>query len=248
MQSLKGTNTAVFAASSSDDYYQMSVKDPESLARPTISGWAKTMLANRVSWYFDLQGPSVHIDTACSGSMTALHLAVQTLQTRTASIALVAGANMILGPDSAIMLANGGYLSPDGLCYSFDHRANGYSRGEGIVALVLKRISAALAAGDVVRAVIRGTGANQNGRTSIMTQPSAEAQEQLIRDVYERAGLGFEATHFFEAHGTGTVVGDPAEMEAVGRTIGVCRSKQEPLYVYVCFSLSFSPFISPRQS
>ncbi|TGJ87999.1 hypothetical protein E0Z10_g779 [Xylaria hypoxylon] len=231
IESLKGSRTAVFAASSSDGYYMMSARDTEGLVRPTISGWAKTMLANRVSWYFDLKGPSVHIDTACSGSMSALHMACETLQTRGASAALVAGANMILGPESAIMLANGGYLSPDSLCYSFDHRANGYGRGEGIVAIIIKPVVDAVRDGNMIRAVIRATGANQNGRTAIMTQPSADAQEQLIRDVYQKAGLGFESTHFYEAHGTGTVVGDPAEMRAVGRTFGSCRSSEEPIYV-----------------
>ncbi|KAI0418238.1 hypothetical protein F5X98DRAFT_123264 [Xylaria grammica] len=231
VDSLKGSRTAVFAASSSDDYYTMSARDIEGLVRPTISGWAKTMLANRVSWYFDLQGPSVHIDTACSGSMSALHMACETLRTGGASAALVAGANMILGPEAAIVLANGGYLSPDSLCYSFDHRANGYGRGEGIVVIIIKLVVDAIRDGNMIRAVIRATGANQNGRTAIMTQPSADAQEQLIRDVYQRAGLGFESTHFYEAHGTGTVVGDPAEMRAVGRAFGSCRSSEEPIYV-----------------
>ncbi|KAF2965402.1 hypothetical protein GQX73_g8174 [Xylaria multiplex] len=231
VESLKGSRTAVFAASSSDDYYQMSVKDTESLARPTISGWAKTMLANRVSWYFDLQGPSVHVDTACSGSMTALHMACQTLLAGGVSAALVAGANMLLGPDSAIMLANGGYLSPDSVCYSFDDRANGYARGEGVVVIIIKPVADAIRDGNMIRAVIRASGANQNGRTAIMTQPSSDAQEQLIREVYQRAGIGFESTRFFEAHGTGTVVGDPAEMTAVGRVFGSCRSSEQPLYV-----------------
>ncbi|KAI1113668.1 hypothetical protein F5Y14DRAFT_441759 [Nemania sp. NC0429] len=231
VESLKGSRTAVFAASSSDDYYTMSVRDIESLAHPTISGWAKTMLANRVSWYFDLRGPSVHVDTACSGSMSALHMACETLRTGGASAALVAGANLVLLPGTAIVLANGGYLSPDSLCYSFDHRANGYGRGEGIVAIIIKPMKDAVRDGNMIRAVIRATGANQNGHTPIMTQPSVDAQEQLIRDVYQKAGLGFESTHFYEAHGTGTVVGDPAEMRAVGRTFGSCRSSEEPIYV-----------------
>ncbi|KAI0388440.1 hypothetical protein F5Y17DRAFT_463704 [Xylariaceae sp. FL0594] len=231
LETIRGSNTAVFAASSSDDYYKMTMKDPDSIPRLTINGTALSMLANRISWYFDLLGPSVHIDTACSGSLVALHLACQSLRTKEASMALVAGANLLLGPEGSVSLANGNYLSPDSLCYSFDSRANGYSRGEGIIALVIKPVLNAVRDGDMIRAVIRATGSNQNGRTAIMTQPSARAQEMLIRDVYNQAGLGFESTRYVEAHGTGTAVGDPAEMTAVGRVFGSYRSADEPLYI-----------------
>lgn len=228
---LKGSRTAVFAASMSDDYNRMYIKDPESIARATITGNAQSLLANRVSWQFDLLGPSVHIDTACSGSMVALDMACQSLHSGDASMALVVGANLILGPECSIMLHNGKYLSTDGISYGFDHRANGYARGEGIVGVVIKPLSDAVRDGDMIRAVIRATASNQDGRTPIMTQPSADAQEQLIRHTYKKAGLGLESTRFVEAHGTGTPVGDPIEMKAIGRVFRPYRSAEEPVYV-----------------
>jgi acyl transferase domain-containing protein len=138
---------------------------------------------------------------------------------------------MLLGPELSTILSNMNFLSPDGLCYSFDHRASGYSRGEGTVAIVLKPLAQALHDGDVVRAVIRATGSNSDGRTPGLTQPSAEAQEMLIRDVYQKAGLSFKDTRYVEAHGTGTPIGDPIEIKAIGRVFGESRSPQNPLYV-----------------
>lgn len=231
VERLKGSRTAVFAASMSDDYNRMHIKDPESIARGTITGTALSLLANRVSWYFDLTGPSVHVDTACSGSLVALDMACQSLYSGDASMALALGANLILGPEGSIMLHNGKYLSADSVSYGFDHRANGYARGEGIVGLVIKPLSDAVRDGDMIRAVIRATASNQDGRTPIMTQPSADAQEQLMRHAYKKAGLGLEATRFVEAHGTGTSVGDPTEMKAIGRVFRPHRSAEEPIYV-----------------
>jgi acyl transferase domain-containing protein len=124
-----------------------------------------------------------------------------------------------------------GFLSPDSRCYSFGSRGNGFGRGEGVVALVIKPLSAALKDGNMIRAVLRATASNQDGRTSILTQPSASAQERLIRHVYAKAGLDFESTQFFEAHGTGTVVGDPIEMDAIGRVFRTSRSPDVPLHV-----------------
>lgn len=115
--------------------------------------------------------------------------------------ALVLGSNLLLSSDSMILLEQGKFLSPDSKCFSFDARANGYARGEGIVALLLKPLHDALRDGDIIRAVVRGTGSNQDGRTPTLTQPSAESQEALIRRVYAQAGLGFEDTRYFEAHG-----------------------------------------------
>lgn len=123
------------------------------------------------------------------------------------------------------------FLSPDSLSYSFDDRANGYARGEGVVAIVVKPLADALRDHDVVRAVIRATGSNQDGRTPGLTQPSAEAQEILIRHVYQKAGLTLEDTRYVEAHGTGTPTGDPIEMKAIGRVFRTHRSSQHPLYV-----------------
>lgn len=129
-------------------------------------------------------------------------------------------------------MSNMNFLSPDSLCYSFDQRANGYSRGEGIAVIVLKRLSDAIRDGNTIRAVIRATGCNEDGRTaSGITQPSGSAQERLIRDTYRKAALSMAHTRYFEAHGTGTPVGDPIEAMAVGRAFEDFRSTSDPLYV-----------------
>lgn len=124
-----------------------------------------------------------------------------------------------------------GFLSPDGKCFSFDHRANGYGRGEGIGVVILKRLSDAVRDGDVIRAVVRSTGSNCDGRTAPITQPSREAQAMLIRETYAKAGLDMSHTRFVEAHGTGTAVGDPIECRALGDCFRKYRSTEEPLYM-----------------
>jgi acyl transferase domain-containing protein/NADPH:quinone reductase-like Zn-dependent oxidoreductase/SAM-dependent methyltransferase len=143
----------------------------------------------------------------------------------------VAGSNTVFGMDTYLILSNMNFLSPDSRCYSFDHRANGYARGEGFGVLVLKRLEDAVRDSDTIRAVIRSTGSNSDGRTPGIAQPSGKAQEQLIRETYGKAGLSLGATRFFEAHGTGTAVGDPIEANAIGAAFGIHRSADEPLYV-----------------
>ncbi|KAI5917692.1 hypothetical protein F4810DRAFT_640865 [Camillea tinctor] len=231
IENLKGSRTAVFSASMTDDYSRMAARDPENTSRTTITGTFSSILPNRVSWYFDLLGPSVHVDTACSGSLVALDLACQSIRSGDASSALVTGSNLILTPDGFLLLSNLNFLSPDSKCYSFDHRANGYARGEGVVAIVLKPVSDAIKDGDMIRAVIRSTGTNQDGHTPGLTQPSPESQEKLIRHVYKKANLSFDSTRYVEAHGTGTPVGDPIEMKAIGRVFRPYRSTEEPLFV-----------------
>ena len=128
-------------------------------------------------------------------------------------------------------MSNLNFLSPDSKCYSFDSRANGYARGEGFAVVVLEKLSRAIRQGHNIRAVIRATASNQDGRTPGITQPSREAQERLIRDTYRRAGLSMEPTRFFEAHGTGTPIGDPREAQAIGNVFRRHRSPEDPLYV-----------------
>ena len=131
------------------------------------------------------------------------------------------------------VLSNMNMLSPSSRCFSFDHRANGYARGEGFGVLVLKRLSDAIRDGDVIRAVIRSTGSNQDGYTPGITQPNGDSQETLIRETYEKAGLDMDSTRFFEAHGTGTAIGDPTEANALGAAFRKTRTSEDPLYVYV---------------
>ncbi|KAK3302820.1 polyketide synthase [Chaetomium strumarium] len=230
--SLRGSRTAVFSASMLEDYARMTAMDPGNTERTAVTGsTVASVIPNRVSWYFDLRGPSIHVNTACSSALSAVDMACKSLQAGDSSCALVTGANLLLDPGVFHVLSNGGFLSPDGVCHSFDHRANGYARGEGFIALVLKPIAAAVRDGDVIRAVIRAVGSNQDGNTPVLTQPSAQAQEDLIRHVYERAGLPFDQTRYVEAHGTGTRVGDPIEVRAIGRVFGDFRSAEEPMFV-----------------
>ncbi|PYH44099.1 putative polyketide synthase [Aspergillus saccharolyticus JOP 1030-1] len=144
---------------------------------------------------------------------------------------IVAGANVIISPDNIHTLTNLNMLSPDGQCYSFDHRGNGYSRSEGVGVLVLKRVSDAIRDNDTIRGIIRSTGCNQDGHTPSITLPSSEMQTRLIRDTYAKAGLSMEPTRFFEAHGTGTSVGDPGEAKALGAAFRHVRTTQDPLWV-----------------
>ncbi|PKY00277.1 polyketide synthase [Aspergillus campestris IBT 28561] len=231
-ESLKGSRTAVFSASMLEDYSRMVAMDPENAERTAVTGSSVAcIIPNRISWFFDLRGPSVHVNTACSGSLTAVDMACKTLESGDASCAIVTGSNLLIDPTIFQMLSSQGFLSPDSLCYSFDHRANGYARGEGVLALILKPVAAAVQNGDMIRAVIRSTGSNQDGHTAVLTQPSAKSQEELIRHVYKKANLPLNETRYVEAHGTGTLVGDPIEMRAIGRVFRKYRSSQEPLYV-----------------
>ncbi|PLB53839.1 hypothetical protein P170DRAFT_396789 [Aspergillus steynii IBT 23096] len=232
VETLKASRTAVFSATMIQDYSNMMAMDPENAERTAVTGSVvPCIIPNRISWYFDLRGPSIHVNTACSSSLAAVDMACKTLRSGDASCAIVTGSNLLLDPAVFQMLSAQNFLSPDSKCYSFDHRANGYARGEGILAVVLKPLAAALKAGDTIRAVIRSTGSNQDGRTPVLTQPSSQAQEDLIRHVYRKASLSFEQTRYFEAHGTGTPVGDPIEMRAIGRVFRKSRSLQSPLYV-----------------
>jgi acyl transferase domain-containing protein len=198
-------------------------RDPLVAAKYASVGVGVAMLANRVSWFYDIRGPSLSLDTACSSSLVAVHLAVQSLHEGESELSIAAGCNLILNLDAgSVPLSNMGFLSTDGVCYSFDHRALGYARGEGTAVLLLKTLSKALADGDTIRAVIRNTGCNQDGRTPGITQPSREAQVSLIRETYRAAGLDLTETGYFEAHGTGTAFEDPREAAAIADAL--CRA------------------------
>ncbi|KAJ6076276.1 hypothetical protein N7499_008257 [Penicillium canescens] len=232
IDSLPGSNTAVYSGSMTNDYELLSTRDIYDMPHNSATGNGRTMLANRLSWFFDLQGPSIMMDTACSSSLTAVHLAAQSLRSGECGMALVTGASLILHPNFTQRLSYMHMMSADGTSHSFDESANGYGRGEGIGAVLLKPLSAALADGDNIRAVIRGTGINQDGRTPGITLPSPTSQANLIRSTYERHGISMKDTAYFEAHGTGTPVGDPIELSAVGMTLGEARSAtDEPIYV-----------------
>ncbi|KAI1126734.1 fatty acid synthase S-acetyltransferase [Nemania abortiva] len=231
LEHLKGSRTGVFAASMAHDYANNMFKDPDRAPRMAATGIGSSILPNRLSWYYGLCGPSIHVDTACSGSLVALDLACQSLRDGNSSMALVIGTNFMIAPETSIALANMNFVSEDSVCWSFDHRANGYGRGEGVIAILVKPLASAISDGDVIRAIIRATGTNQDGRTPGLTNPSGDAQEQLIRSVYRKAGLDFQYTRYVEAHGTGTPTGDPIEMKAIGNVFRDSRSNQQPLLV-----------------
>ncbi|CAN8104989.1 unnamed protein product [Discula destructiva] len=220
---LSGTDTGVFVGQFTDDYKDMVSRDSDTAMPFSVTGLQRTSTSNRISWLLDLKGPSVTVDTACSSSLIALHLACQSLQSGECNTAIVGGCNLMINPEMFVYLSGQGFLAPDGKCKSFDASANGYGRGEGFAALVLRRVDEALAAEDPIRAVIRATGSGQDGHTKGFTLPSSDAQAKLIRDVYSRAGLDFSETSYVEAHGTGTKAGDLEETTALSVTIAANR-------------------------
>ncbi|KAK8098521.1 KR domain-containing protein [Apiospora kogelbergensis] len=232
MESLSRSPTSVYCASFSRDGETMTGRDFAAQSRYHATANGSSMLSNRISHFFDLAGPSLTVDTACSSGLYALHLGVQSILAGESAMSLVCGANTFITPESqALALSNGGFLSVDGRSYSFDAKANGYARGEGFGFVLLKPLDAALRDGDIVRAVIRATGANQDGRTPSITQPSQQAQLDLLRDTYRVAGLDVADTDYVEAHGTGTPVGDPIEAAAVGQAFRDGRRSDRPLYM-----------------
>ncbi|KAK7744554.1 Type I Iterative PKS [Cytospora paraplurivora] len=231
MEDVKGSRSSVHTGCFTNDYLQQMLKDSERLPPYGAVGATQSMLANRLSWFYDLRGPSVNLDSACSSSAMAVDLSCQLLHSGVTDMGIVAGCNMLLDPDFSTILSNMQMLSPSGPCYAFDHRANGYSRGEGVAVVVLKRLSDALRDNDTIRAVVRASGSNQDGRTPGITQPDPKAQAQLIRETYQRAGLSMEHTRFFEAHGTGTAIGDPIELGAIADCFHRHRNSIDPLHV-----------------
>ena len=182
----------------------------------SATGMSTTIAANRISYVYDFRGPSVVVDTACSSSLVAVHLARQSILSGESRLAVAGGVNLLIRPEMTMVLCKGSFLSPDGYCKSFDARADGYTRAEGVGMVVLKRLPEALADGDPIYAVIRGSAVNQDGRSEGLTVPSFEAQAALIREALKVARLSPEAVQYVEAHGTGTRVGDPIEAWALG--------------------------------
>ncbi|RAK87226.1 polyketide synthase [Aspergillus costaricaensis CBS 115574] len=231
IEQVAGSKTSVFAGSFCSDYHMLQIKDPLNVPKNATAGTGRNMIANRISWFYDFLGPSATVDTACSSSLMAVDLACQSIWGGDAAMGVAIGCNIILAPEMTIGLDNLGLLSRDSHSYSFDKRANGYARGEGVGAVVIKRLDDAIADGDTVRAVIRSSSSNQDGKTPGILQPSKEAQVRLIRDTYQKAGLDMGVTRYFEAHGTGTPIGDPIEARAIGTAFRSYRSEETPLYV-----------------
>ncbi|WBB80647.1 SDR family NAD(P)-dependent oxidoreductase [Micromonospora sp. WMMD882] len=228
---LRGTRTGVFVGLISNEYMQLQLK----LADPTIidtyygTGNIGSAVAGRLSYLLGLHGPSLMVDTACSSSLVAVHLAVRSLRSGESDLALAAGVNLMIIPESHIFLSRARALSPDGRCKTFDASADGYGRGEGCGVVVLKRLSDARRDGDRVLAVVRGTAVNHDGPSSGLTVPNGVAQQALVRAALADAGVEPADVDYVEAHGTGTPLGDPIEVAALGTVLGERRPADRPL-------------------
>jgi len=231
--SLRGSSTGVFVGISTHDYelLQSSPDERTDIDIYSTTGGVLSIAANRISYCLDLHGPSLAVDTACSSSLVAVHLACESLWNGTSSLALVGGVNALLAPMPFVAFSRMSMMSPTGRCRAFDAAADGFVRGEGVGVVVLKRFSAARKDGDRVYAVIRGTAANQDGRTNGLTLPSAAAQAALVRTACRSAGVDPASICYVEAHGTGTPIGDPIEARALGEALGVGRPTAEPCIV-----------------
>ena len=230
---LSASATGVYVGQASSDYMALMHKSGDSalLDAHFTSGVAHSVTSGRVSYLLGLQGPSLTVDTACSSSLVAVHLACQALRARECRMALAGGVNLMLSEDLFIAFSHSRMLAPDGRCKSFDAAADGFGRGEGCGIVVLKRLSDAQADGDRILALIRGSAVNQDGPSSGLTAPNGPAQEAVIREALARAGVAPGDIGVIEAHGTGTQLGDPLEVQALGHVFGPGRDAARPLWL-----------------
>jgi acyl transferase domain-containing protein/NADPH:quinone reductase-like Zn-dependent oxidoreductase/SAM-dependent methyltransferase len=228
---LERSATGVYVGVCGSDYayLQLDARDRTLLDAHFASGIAHSVASGRLSYLLGLQGPSLTIDTACSSSLVAVHLACQALRSGDCRMALAGGVNVILAPELYIALSQAHMLSPEGRCKTFDASADGFARGEGSAVVVLKRLRDAEADGDRILAVVRGTAVNQDGPSSGLTAPNGPAQESVIREALSRAGIAPRQVSYIEAHGTGTQLGDPLELRALGAVFA--DGRETPLYV-----------------
>ncbi|MFE7029801.1 aminotransferase class I/II-fold pyridoxal phosphate-dependent enzyme [Streptomyces sp. NPDC057621] len=220
---LAGSATGVFVGISSHDYSALQMSRLETIDVHAATGNAHSIAANRLSYTLDLRGPSLAVDTACSSSLLAVHLACESMRRGECDTALAGGVNLLLSPGLSVAFAQGNMLSPDGRCRTFDDSANGYVRGEGVGLVLLKPLSAALADGDPVHAVIRGSATAHGGRSNGLTAPRGSAQRSVIERALAQAGLSGPDIDYVEAHGTGTSLGDPVEWEGLAAAYGQGR-------------------------
>ncbi|WP_405773451.1 type I polyketide synthase [Streptomyces sp. NBC_01538] len=229
---LHGTRTGVFIGAVSDDYALLTHgRGVETIDRHTFTGLHRSIIANRVSYFLGLTGPSIAVDSAQSSSLVSVHLACESLRNGESQLAIAGGVHLNIVPESTVTLTKFGALSPDGRCYTFDARANGFVRGEGGGLIVLKPLDRALADGDRVHCVIRGSAVNSDGRTRGLAVPSRKAHEELLGLALRRAGLSAEDIQYVELHGPGTPTGDPIEAAALGAALGQHRPAGAPLLV-----------------
>ena len=226
---LKGSATGVFVGMCANEYSHLTTADLARIDAWTSTGSALSIAANRLSYLLDLRGPSMTTDTACSSSLVAVHQATRAIADGDIDQAVVGGVNLLLAPAITVNFELGGALAPDGRCKPFSSDADGIVRAEGCGVVVLKRLRDARRDGDRVLAVVRGTGVNSDGRSNGMMAPNPLAQEALLRDVYQRAGIDPASVDYVEAHGTGTLLGDPIEAGALASVLGAGRDEDRPL-------------------
>jgi acyl transferase domain-containing protein len=229
---LAGSATGVFVGISTSEYRQLMLAAGEAASDVySATGGALNAAAGRVSFTYGFLGPCVALDTACSSSLNAVHLACQSLRNGESDLALAGGVAVIALPDAMVMFSRWGMLSPDGACKTFDASANGFARGEGCAMIALKRLADARADGNPILGLIRGSATNSDGRSSGMTVPSGPAQERMLRSALANAGLGPLDIDYIEAHGTGTPIGDPIEVGALGAVLCEGRDPLRPLRI-----------------
>ncbi|WP_091092659.1 type I polyketide synthase [Nonomuraea wenchangensis] len=228
---LAGTDAGVFVGVCTADYGSMLLEDVPQIEAWTGIGAATCAVANRVSYSLDLRGPSMAVDTACSASLVALHLAAQSLRLGESDVALAGGVNLLVTPGQTVTLGAAGALAPDGRSKSFDATADGYGRGEGCGVIVLKRLSDARRDGDRILALVIGSAVNQDGHTNGIMAPCGEAQEHVMRRACRQAGVAPATLDYIEAHGTGTRLGDPLEAAALSAVYGAGRTADDPCLI-----------------
>ncbi|MGV0636317.1 type I polyketide synthase, partial [Mycolicibacillus trivialis] len=217
---VQGTRAAVMAGVYYNEYQTLSAADPDTIDAYSATGNAHSVTVGRVAYLLGLRGPAVAVDTACSSSLVAVHLACQSLRLRETDLALAGGVNLILRPETQLALSKWGMLSPRGHCHSFDAGADGFVRGEGAGVVVLKRLTDAVADGDRVLAVVRGSAVNSDGRSNGLTAPNAPAQRDVLNRALQGAEVRPETVGYIETHGTGTALGDPIEFDALAAVYG----------------------------
>ena len=222
--SLARSRTGVFVATLTNDYDHLLFNDLRRAEIYSGAGTANSVVANRLSYFLNLQGPSVALDTACSGSLVAVHLACESLRSGESTLALAGGVSVNLMAKSNVFFARSGALSPGGLCRTFDAAADGIVRSDGAAVVVLKRLSEALHDGNTIQAVVRGSAVNHDGRSNGIMAPNGEAQRAVLSEAYRRAGVSPSAVQYIELHGTGTPLGDPIEAQALVDVLGSGRS------------------------
>jgi len=225
---LSGSGAAIFAGMGGMEYSSILAKAGIDMDGYAMTGMVPSVGPNRLSYLFNFHGPSEPVETACSSSLVAIHRALQVLAEGECELAIAGGVNTLLSPDSFVGFSNAGMLSEDGRCKTFSNEANGYVRGEGVGVLVLKRLSAAEADGDHIYGVIRGSAVNHGGRTQSLTAPNPKAQAAVLQAAYRRAGVDPRTVSYIEAHGTGTALGDPIEIEGLKQAFAAFSQGGEP--------------------